>query len=204
MNYFCQQDLNRNKWCLNYIDNVTLARYIPVPSYRAAYLVTKMARGRRPLSKELLARREQFGKLLRDRREQLHKELRPTARQIRPDFDHTWLARIEKGQRPVPWPDSYGMADAYEVPWEALVLAYSGQLSLPLSETAAALRDQHLEDRTERFDIPLTSGEKRQLEMFLGYLRFVQDRQDVLSVQRAQEGHLGNGDRITTRGQESE
>ena len=157
-----------------------------------------MVRGRRPLSKELLGRREQFGKLLGDRRQQLNKDLRGTAREIREDFDHTRLTKIEKGQRPVPWADLYGMAEAYEVPWEALVLAASGQLPLPLSETAATLRDQHLEDRTEQLEIRLTSEEKYQLEMYLGYLRFVQDRQDVLSVL---EGHLGIGDRIATKRQ---
>ena len=141
-----------------------------------------MARGRRPIPQEQLARRELFGKLLRDRRQQLNKALRRAAREVRQDFDHTRLSRIETGQRPVPWADLYRMADVYEVPWEALVLAASGQLSLPLSETTAALRDQHLDDRTERWDILLTSQEKRLLEMHLGYLRFVQDRQDVLSV----------------------
>mgnify|MGYP001387568189 CR=1 FL=1 len=84
-----------------------------------------------------------------------------------------------------------GLADAYEVPWEALVLAASGQLSLPLSETVAALRDQHLEDRIENLDTLLTSGEKGQLEMYLGYLRFLQDRQDVLSVQPRTGGPPG-------------
>ncbi len=150
-----------------------------------------MTRGRRPLSKEQLARREQFGKLLWDRRQDLNKDLRPVAREIRQDFDHTRLARIEKGQRPVPWADLYGMADAYEVPWEVVVLAVSGQMPLPLFETAAALRDQHLEDRTEKLDTPLTSQEKRQLEMYLGYLRFVQDRQGVLSAPDAAGGSPG-------------
>ena len=74
---------------------------------------------------------------------------------------------------------------------EALVLARSGQLSLALSATAAALRDQHLEDRTESWDIPLRSQEKHQLEMYLGYLRFVQDRQDVRSVVESTGGPPG-------------
>ena len=119
--------------------------------------------------------------LLKSRRLKLGKGLRETARGIREDFDHTLLSRIEAGARPIRRIDLFGLAYAYEVPWEGLILALSGQLTL-ISDAVFEVRDQRILNRTDMLDTPITPEEKSQLIMYLAYIRFVQDRQDMLAA----------------------
>ena len=78
--------------------------------------------------------------------------------------------------------DLYAIADAYEVPWEALVLTLSGQLSLPLAAASLVYRDRRVQERTEDLGFRLTPDEKRQLTSYLGYLRFIADREGLLAT----------------------
>lgn len=84
-------------------------------------------------------------------------------------LNHTSLARIENGERPISLLDLGSLARCYNVPWQALVIAQSGQL--PMALAASDLESPKRGDKAERFTIRVTTAEKRQLEMFLGYLR---------------------------------
>lgn len=84
-------------------------------------------------------------------------------------LNHTSLARIESGERPINLVDLRSLASCYSVPWQALVIAQSGQL--PMALVASAIQAPKQGDRRERFTRRVTYEEKRQLEMFLGYLR---------------------------------
>ena len=86
-------------------------------------------------------------------------------------LNHTNLSRIESGQRPINAVDLRKLANAYDVPWEALVIAQRGQLPMALAATVV----QNIggdEKREERFSKRVTPAEKQQLELFFGYLRF--------------------------------
>lgn len=85
-------------------------------------------------------------------------------------MNHTSLSRIESGERPINPLDLHRLSEAYGVPWEALVIAHRGQI--PMALAAAFVKStSRREKREETFTRRVTPAEKRQLEIFFGYLR---------------------------------
>ena len=125
--------------------------------------------GRRPISVTEKRARRRFGSaLLRERMAKgfgLHEAARASG------LNHTSLSRIESGDRPINLVDLHSLANAYDVPWEALVIAQRGQLPMALIASVVQSTGRG-EKREERFTRRVTPAEKRQLEMFFGYLRF--------------------------------
>lgn len=127
--------------------------------------------GRRPISREIHRKRTKFGALLRQWRLDRDIDLREAARKSK--MDHTTLSKIESGERPVALDNLRELAKVYGVPWEALLLAQSGQIP------SALIRDykesqEGTNHRTEFFSVRTTPEEKRELTVFLGYLRFTE------------------------------
>ena len=123
--------------------------------------------GRRRISVAERNARKRFGASLLRERTKLGIGLNEAARAS--GLNHTSLARIESGERPISLLDLGNLARCYNVPWEALVIAQSGQL--PMALAASAIQAPRQANRTEKFTKRVTNEEKRQLEMFLGYLR---------------------------------
>lgn len=125
--------------------------------------------GRRRISPTEIRARSRFGaSLLRARNEKgwgLHEAARASG------LNHTSLSRIESGERPINLVDLHRLAEAYDVPWEALVIAQRGQLPMALVASVAQIAVRG-EKREERFTKRVTPAEKQQLEIFFGYLRF--------------------------------
>ena len=88
-------------------------------------------------------------------------------------LNHTTLSRIESGERPINPEDLRRLANIYEVPWEALVMAQRGQLPMALAGARGLLRDRG-NLREERFQRRVTIEEKRKLDLYLDFLRFEQ------------------------------
>lgn len=127
--------------------------------------------GRRPLTEAQMIQRQDFGALLRTRREKLGLGLRQAASLA--EMDHSLLSRIESGKRPTSIQDLPGLEKAYQVPLETLQIARSSQM--PLSLIRYLFKPQgDSKRRDERLDVRVTPEEKRNLALFLGYLRFKQ------------------------------
>ncbi|MFC1924909.1 helix-turn-helix domain-containing protein, partial [Chloroflexota bacterium] len=87
------------------------------------------------------------------------------------EIDHTSLSRIESGERPTALQNLPGLEKAYDVPLEALQVARSGQIpSVLIRYLFEPIRCD--ERKTENFPVRITPAEKRELTLFLGYLRF--------------------------------
>jgi len=125
--------------------------------------------GRRKISSAEKRQRQEFGKLLKQRRDSLGLTLGEAAR--RADLDHTTLSRIESGQRPTAPEYLDGLEKAYQVPWQALQIARSSQIPLPLKQ---CLWEPPIAggDMTVNFSVRVTPEQKQELTLFLGYLRF--------------------------------
>ena len=120
--------------------------------------------------------RRRFGLLLREWRASQGIDLREAARVA--GLDHTRLSRIERGERPVREEILVRLARGYQAPWEALVIARSGQIPLALSRAMFEPLDPGTR-RSETFTQRVTPREKRELTIFLDYLRFAQIPEEV-------------------------
>ena len=129
--------------------------------------------GRHKISIEEHKQRQKFGELLRHRRAELELSLREAARIA--ELKHSTLSRIESGERPSALRDLPGLEKAYKVPLDALQLARSGQIPSSLIRYLFESEDQQKEEsRIETFPARITPHEKRQLTLYLGFLRFEQ------------------------------
>ncbi len=137
--------------------------------------------GRRPISIAEKKRRQKFGTLLQKQRHELSLGLREAARMA--GLNHTTLSRIESGERPCSLGDLHVLGNTYGVPPEALQIALNGQISLALTlirNPSEPLKSSA--DKTEIFSARTTPEEKRQLTLFLGYLRFAQGAEHPAKV----------------------
>ena len=131
-------------------------------------MVTKM--GRRPISDQEKRNRIAFGKRLRELRVDRSLSLNKAAKES--GFDHTRLSRIESGTRPVSLSDLDALARVYGVPWESLVMV-SPRQQLPMA-IAAGLGEEPRQPvrRDQQFRKRVSGEEKKELQRYLGYLRF--------------------------------
>ena len=90
--------------------------------------------GRRAISVAEKNARKRFGASLRRARTTLGMGLHEAARAS--GLNHTSLARMESGERPINPVDLRSLASCYNVPWQALVIAQSGQLPMALAASA--------------------------------------------------------------------
>ena len=128
--------------------------------------------GRRAISSSERKTRQRFGKLLSDRRQSIGLGLREAARIA--NINHTTLSRIENGERPCSLKDLPKLENAYQVPLEALQIARNYQI--PSALIRSLFEPTKTRDgKTEVFTVRTTPEEKRELTVFLGYLRFAQE-----------------------------
>ena len=128
--------------------------------------------GRRAISSSERKTRQRFGELLSDRRQSIGLGLREAARIA--DINHTTLSRIEHGERPCPLKNLPKLERAYQVPLEALHVARTSQIPLALIRSLFEPTKTG-DSKTEVFTVRTTREEKRELTVFLGYLRFAQE-----------------------------
>lgn len=126
--------------------------------------------GRRKITSAERQRRHEFGRLLKERREFLGLSLGQAARDA--GLEHSTLSRIESGERPAPPECLDALEKAYKVPRLALQLKLSSQLSLPLKHVLLQPLAEADGDATASFSVKVTAQERRELVLFLGYLRF--------------------------------
>ncbi len=126
--------------------------------------------GRRKITSAERQRRLEFGKLLKQRRNELGLGLGHAAHDA--GIEHSRLSRIESGQRPAAPEDLDGLEKGYGVPRLALQLVLSSQLSLPLKQVLLQPPAEADGGATASFSVRVTPQQKRELTLFLGYLRF--------------------------------